>query len=904
MGHEPVLGRLSRTMPIFRRPVLLLLLFLVPAHPVSAAAPGGTISGIVLSTDGAVLPGVSVLLPGSSLGAITDGQGQFALRNVPPGNYTIKALKMGFESQEKRGIAVTSGAVITVNFSLRETAVMRLKEITVEGQRKFINKESSTTRQTVRRQDLESLPVDTIKEAIGLKAGVVLQAGELHFRGGRGNEVLFQIDGIPVRDPLGGRTVDVAAGALAEAEALLGGLDAEYGNAQSGVVNISTREGGPRFSGEVAWSTDDYGAPDKTYDNFDRVEVAFGGPAFTPRFTYFLSFQGTFQDTYLKTAEQRPRRTFLDFISAGPRQNNDYNLQGKLAFTPGANQKLTFEVLDNQNRRDDYSHIFSRDGYVQARYDTLEDDGQIVLRYGRFSAEREDSTFVRYNAAEHTPDVREGFDQFKTVWSHTISSRTWYTVKISRHRFSRVDQVLNKSPWEYEGRYPAQWRNSIDGAPNLFFATNGDMPLYSDRNSSTWTGKADWTSAIGNHKFKGGIEGIYNDLSLLYIKNPVAISADGTIGSARSQYHNYSSEGSFYLQDQWTYEGMVLNAGGRVDMFSVGNQLDVSEASQPIRRSFSPRIGIAYPVSDRDVFSGHYGRFSQLPSQSAIFENRNADVLTRGNPDLESQTTISYQVGLQHQFAPDIYGQFSVYYKDIFGLLAIDEVAAGDDPEKFNQYVNRDYASARGFELTLEKRFSHNFSLDFSYGYGLATGVASDPEQSRVDGLEYLPIAEQPLDWDQRHTFSARFTITSPGDWLGTFLWSYGSGFPFTPTRRNDRKIDPATINTGRLPSVAQLNLQFEKHYTIYGQDMKLFIRGDNVLDSRTIINIEPDRFPVPPGVPENIYEIFYSETGRAGGAYMGSDVNGDGIDDWIPVNDPRVFNEGRSIRVGVGLKF
>jgi hypothetical protein len=255
-------------------------------------------------------------------------------------------------------------------------------------------------------------------------------------------------------------------------------------------------------------------------------------------------------------------------------------------------------------------------------------------------------------------------------------------------------------------------------------------------------------------------------------------------------------------------------------------------------------------------------------------------------------------------FTPDVFGQFSVYFKDIFGLLTIDQLSSGDNPNLVDTYVNKDYASARGFELTLEKRFSHNFSGEISYGYGIATGVASDPNQQANVDLLYLPISEQPLDWDQRHTFSAQVLVSQPEDWLVNVVWSYGSGFPFTITDRNERKIDPSNTNAGRLPSITNLNLQAEKHYRMWGQDVKFFFRGNNVMDASNISDLEPTNWPTPPGTNSNDYRVFYSETGRAGGAYQGEDVNGDGVEDWIPVNDPRVFQEGRNLRVGVGVKF
>jgi len=883
---------------------LLLMLMALFTHATAHAAASGTISGVVYGDEGKPEAAATVLVDGTSLGALTDSEGKFTVKNVPVGTYTVKILKMGFGNLEKTGVEVAANQTVNLTFRLSETTVKSFEEIRVVGEKRRLEKDSSTTKQRVGKEDLESLPVDTYQEAIALKAGVVAQGGELHFRGGRSGEVLYMIDGIPVRDPLAGGAVQVATNAVSDSEVLLGGFDAEFGNAQSGIVNISTQEGGNRFSGSVEYSTDDFGAPDKTYDNFDRLNIGFGGPTQIKDLTYFMSFQGTFEDGYLKTSESRPRETILDFIKVGPRQRNDFKYQGKLAWKPGPNYKMTFEYLRNHSTRDIYSHIFSLDGFVQTRVDTLRSSGQIVTRYGRFSATQDDSTYIPYNAAEHTPNVRDDFDQTKIVWNHTLSPETFYSLKLSRHQFSYDYRVNGQYPWEYTGRYPDQWRNQIDFTTQRFFATNGDYPDFTQRGTTTWSLKTDWTHQVGRHRFKSGLEAVYNDLQLLSINYPVSINSDGKIGGFRSEYHYYNPEGSFYLQDRWEHEGMVINIGGRVDVFSVGGQLDVSEVSSRSRNQFSPRFGIAYPISDRDVFSFHYGRFSQIPDRQYIFENRGSSTQVRGNPNLENETTVSYQAGLQHMFSPDVFGQFSVYFKDIFGLLTIDQLSSGDNPNLVPTYVNKDYASSRGFEVSLEKRFSHNFSGELSYGYGIATGVASDPNQQRTVQLLYLPISEQPLNWDQRHTFSAQVLISQPEDWLANIVWSFGSGFPFTPTSRNERRVDPSLTNKGRLPSVTNLNVQAEKHYRLWGQDVKLFFRGNNVLDAKNISDLEPSNWPGPPSTNTRDYRVFYTETGRAGGAYLGEDQNGDQVEDWVPVNDPRVFAEGRNLRVGVGLKF
>ena len=870
----------------------------------SAAAQGtGAIVGTVADTKGEPLPFANVLIVDTAIGASTDGEGSFEIKAVPVGEQVVRVIYLGYETQE-RTVQINPGQVVNLNFQMSEKVVGVLKTVVVTGKKKLIRRDSSTTFHSVGQEELERLPVDTFQEAVALKSGVVAQGGQLHFRGGRAGEVQFQIDGIPVNDPLVGGSVDVATVAVSDSDILLGGFDAEYGNAQSGIVNIITQEGGDHFAGELTYMTDDYGAPDKTYDNYDRVSLGFGGPSPFKNLKYYVSLQGTWSDTFLKTRERRKVSSFLDFIQIGDRQNNNIQFQSKLSWKPGANYKMTFEMMRNERSWDSYVHTFSREGFVETEVDTVFDTGQIRTLYGDFSERQEGPGWVFYNGPEHTPNYTNTFQQYKLVWSHTLGEGTFYTLKMSKNSFDFTQDVLNQFPWEYQGRFPDQWRDRINFTPEPFFSTNGDIPSFTNRSTNVWTLKTDWTSQVGRHKIKSGLEATYNDLQLFNVTFPNQVGADGQIGLFRTEYHYFNPEGSFYLQDRWEHEGMVLNAGLRYDLFSVGSQLDASEVETRVRDQWSPRVGIAYPISDRDVFSFHYGRFSQVPDRRFIFEDRNTSVSTRGNPNLENETTVSYQAALQHMFTPNVFGQFSVYFKDIFGLLSVQEVTSGDSPALVNQYVNKDYASSRGFEFSLTKRFSNNFAGELSYTYGVAAGVASDPNQQQNADFLYLPISEQPLDWDQRHTISATLSLAEPGSWGANFVWTLGTGFPWTPRLRDTRKTDPLLTNSRRLPSTSNLTVQAEKYYKIWGQRVKLFMRGTNVLDAKNIRDLEPQNFPQPPNSSAFDYRVFYTETGRAGGAYLGDDVNEDGIRDWVPLNDPRVFAEGRSIRMGVGVSF
>jgi hypothetical protein len=135
-------------------------------------------------------------------------------------------------------------------------------------------------------------------------------------------------------------------------------------------------------------------------------------------------------------------------------------------------------------------------------------------------------------------------------------------------------------------------------------------------------------------------------------------------------------------------------------------------------------------------------------------------------------------------------------------------------------------------------------------------------------------------------------------------LWLYGSGFPFTPSFRNDRRPDPVLNNSRRRPSTARLTIDGDKYYKVWGQNMTLFFDARNVLNAKNIQDLSQSGFPNPYiNTAGDDYTIYYTETGRAGGAYL-QDSNGDNIPDWIPVRDPRVFEEGRNVRLGVSVTF
>jgi len=469
-------------------------------------------------------------------------------------------------------------------------------------------------------------------------------------------------------------------------------------------------------------------------------------------------------------------------------------------------------------------------------------------------------------------------------------------------RFSGISDVL----WYTDPDYP-------------YFVTAYDDPYYQDRESVIYTLKADLTSRKWtNHQFKTGVQLLYNDLNeeVRYYPGSLRLNPDGSYlqGFNVNIFHNFNPEASYYMQDKWQYQGMVVNAGVRVDFFSPGNNTEVTIASSEIdtnvekyKFQVSPRLGFAFPITDRDKFHFHYGRFTQWPSRTYLFQTQELigwqGVL--GNPDLDEELTVSYQAGVSHQFTETIAGHFVVFNKDIFGLISSTIVLDENLGQQGVRYINRTYASSRGLEISIDKRLSNYIGGEISYTYSFADGVASDAEFGvSAQGLTHLPTQEMPLDWDQRHTLNVTLRLQDENKWGATLVYSFGSGLPWTPVDRFARRQDPLWENSKRLPATHMINIQGRKKFDVYGQELTLFFEGRNLLDEDVLL---PNG--TAPGVFPNMVNArmdggsYLSETGQYGGAYL-QDIDEDGIDNFIPVNDPTIWSPHRQWRIGFGFEF
>ena len=232
---------------------MFVLMLCAIAAPVTAQVTStGIIKGRVVDGEtGEAMPYTNIYIAGTSIGTMTFNDGYFFLRGLRPGTYTVKASYIGYGLVTET-VRLEPGGVAQVDFVLEVQAIY-VEPFQVTAERALIEVDRTGTSHFLSAKQMAAMPLDQVVDMIAHQPGVSLQDNEIHIRGGRADDTQFIIDGMSVNDPLagGGYGYSVDPSIINEIEVLTGGFNAEYGQAVSGVVNISTKEGTKKFEGKI-----------------------------------------------------------------------------------------------------------------------------------------------------------------------------------------------------------------------------------------------------------------------------------------------------------------------------------------------------------------------------------------------------------------------------------------------------------------------------------------------------------------------------------------------------------------------------------------------------------------------------------------------------------------------------
>ena len=815
-----------------------LLLLLISSHVIYAGTTGKLSGSVKDSQTGEPLVGANIIIVGTEFGAATNLDGNFVILNIPPGSYSVKVSYIGYQVSLFNDLQIIVDQTTQLPAELTPESI-QVEEVIVTATTPMIQKDVTSSVSVIRRDQIEALPVSTFTDLLSLQAGVVeTGSNNLHIRGGRSNEVAYLVDGVYVKDPLlGGLSLEISNDAIQEMSLLSGTFNAEYGNALSGVVNIVTRDGDENFSAKVEARTSEFGIDRYSELHESRVNGNLSGPFFLNKLTFFVS------------GEMDNRGSYLPFG-----YNKLSSIFTKLTLTSIPLVKISVQNRGSKGNNQNYSHSYK---YIPERYLKVNTDSW----------------------------------QSSLTFTHTAANNFFYDIRASYFNqgyysglHKDTSDYLPTGQWEYFSEY---------GDGFEFYKKADPVELWDSRTVTADT-KIDAVWQIDEiNEVKAGAQFQQHWLDLFYVYDPQRNFP---------YYNDYNTEPfelAAYIQDKIELPYLVLNLGLRWD-YSNANVTFRKDPLNPntiitadSRSQFSPRIGIAHPISDRTKLHFAYGHFFQIPEFQYLFENNQYDLNVReplfGQPDLDAERTISYEVGVSHQFSDRVAAHISAYYKDITGLIGtryyfpfVDGRYTG-----YTLYVNDDYANVKGFEFTLDVRPDRYFSAGLTYTYMVAKGSASSEQEQYPGTSESTQLYY--LDFDRTHVLNASATYQIP-DAEGpkvfgvpvfenidlSLIIKASSGAPYTPSGRDVGYVEK---NSLRQPGVYSIDMILGKSFFIYEKlEMRIFTEIYNLTDHRNIRYIYPDT-----GDPDFTFEGGYSTE------YM---------------QDPSNYGPPRVIRLGASIRF
>jgi outer membrane receptor protein involved in Fe transport len=800
---------------------------------VALAQDGGKISGTVRDrSTKEVLPGVNVTIRGTKLGGATNTAGAYFILNVTPGVYEVTATLVGYQTVTQRQVEVNVNRTTALNFTLTETGVELGQEVVITAERPDVAREKTSTSEIVRAEEVLLTPgMRDLTDVLTLSSDVV----DGHFRGGRENEELYVLAGMGIVNPLYGASAFVPImSAVEEVEVITSGFGAQYGNAQSGVVNISMKEGKNdrwrgraevrgRVPGAKHFGPSVYDEAANPYmqllnspEKWLGVDESSSGGA-----RYYSTIGNGFDNKFGGDSVTLSQVAYALWRNQGRRDwNRTYNSTWDFSGDMSIGGPLSENVRLFLAGRSESEWLFLPTPEPDRKTQVM---GNIVFDVGRGMSLRASGTYTDewtnllrslrtngfyswiWDRAIGTSQGREQTMQLGARFVHALSAATFYEVKLNRLSTEYADGSPILPTTGYSGDWSKLMAYPYTNTPDQFRVGSFDNDFRSEKTRTLSVDGALTSQVTQSHLLHAGAQ---LNLYTIDVLNRTNLSSSG--GERYEIYSATPFELGLYVQDKMEFEGMIANIGLRMDLWNQNaeyfsdlyspfrvvvndstvlyNKTDASTTTTPTLGRLQPRIGISFPVSVSTVFHLNYGSFIQRPSFQYTISSQLPRIgyanMRIGNPRLEAQETNSYDVGVTQGLGEGFTLDFSGYYKDVKNLV---ELAYFTDMQQstYSTFINRDYADIRGFRMGLNKRRGA-ITGSLNYTYGVATGKSSTafnaPPTYYEKPAEGQPAVVLPspkdilMDFDRTHNLVIKLGL-SAGEDFGPMIFD---GYPLS----------------------------------------------------------------------------------------------------------------------------
>lgn len=728
---------------------LTLILFCISSMLI---AQEGSIQGTVtdLNTE-EPLAFAKVFVEDTKYGAVTDLDGNFRI-DLPVGTYTLRVTFVGYESMKKYNVPVSSGNVETVNFALNQSS-SKLEEVEV-----------------VYKKDEVAITTDMVTPLSVQK----LTSVEIESNPGGNFDVSKVVQTLPgVGGSSGGaqrNDIIIRGGAPNENVYYLDGIEipvlnhfqtqGSSGGAQ-GILNVS-------FIEDLKLTSSAF---DARYDNAlastfvikqrqgNRENISGNLRAsFTESVVTLEGPMGKKNDFMLSA-----RASYLDFLFTLidlPIRPNFTDFQFKTTFRP--DNKSTISVLG------------------LGAYDRF-----------NFAPTKEDNDETEY--------LRRSLP-FITQWNYTNGiaykrriDKGFFNLALSRNMFdNRLDQFEDAQNGNEEFRNFGLQSQEIEN--KLRF---------------------DFNKFVNGWKYSyGGVAQYVKYNSSLYNKlSPAIYDTSGTLlfpaveisASSQIEFYRYGLFGQ--VSKEFFKDRLLVSLGARSDMNSF-----TTKGNNPLE-TLSPRLSMAYHISDRVDITASVGSYFKLPTYTTLgYKDASGEFANR---DLKYIRSDHYVIGTQFLPNEGLRVTAEGFYKNYFNypVSIANGISLANQGQEFgavgNEAVN---SSGRGvtygFELFLQQKLVKNIFYVFSYTYVRSLFSGTDGE--------LIPSA-----WDSQHLISSTFGWNFGKGWKLGLKYRFSGGVPYTPFNLEASQqayaftgngvLDYENVNSVRLKPFNQLDFRLDK---------------------------------------------------------------------------------------------
>lgn len=632
-----------------------------------------------------------------------------------------------------------------------EASVFELGEVVVTGKREVVN--LATTVTEVTEEDIKARGAQTVGQALDQLPGVDVKTGGkgqsvVRIRGFDQDDVKVLIDGVPAHETYFG-SLDLSlipVDSIAKITVIKGASSVLYGaNTMGGVINIITKKGGKKPVTELTTSFGDYNTRNYIFNHGAEVGD----------FNYWFTY--------------------------GYRESDGFRLS---------------DDFDENSRHVGKDSTYHEDG---GRRDLSDYEKQTVNAKVGYEPDKDTKVYLSFDYHNNERGCPTEFDRYWTFskwdqWHLNLVGEKklneFLTIKARGFYVDHDDTLIDVSRDNHQTKIKWFEESAYDD-----YSAGGELHAHLDfgRFSLLKTG---FNYIRDNHKQQE-----FFDQDTCGVGKKCGTLETNTFAAGWQQQEEYESDTyTFAIEDEIRpTDRLSLVFGLSYDYYKPKQAYN-----QPVPDSIdavNPQGGVVFDLTEDTTIHASIGKKTRFPQLQELYSE-----YTGGNPDLDPQKTICYEVGAKHHFTSSIKGSISCFYNDIEDMIERERRA------NKSVYVNIGEACTQGVETTLDMNITDRFQVGVNYTY-----LSTEDKENDERELEGRPRHRGNLDLRYQFPFGLSANLQASYT-QRQFEYIY------------DKKTDIET--TRKCPDFFLLNARISQKFgRLWGVGPELFLDVRNITD-------------------------------------------------------------------------